>query len=338
MRYAALRGNGLARNTIFDLRHPSNRDDCLVPYDLLRRKFRAADIQIDTADIAAEHAITLEIHQNLQNGGGAENKYLLMHETDLVWPANGDASHWPKYRKIFTWNDDLVDGKLFIKLNNPNPIAIGGVGDFMSRDRFCCLIAGNKALPVRDERDLYPERVKAIRWFEANAPDDFDLYGTDWNLPEPHGGIAGRLEQRFWKGLDRLVTLRPFPSYRGTVGHKREVLARTRFSICYENVRDVRGYITEKIFDCFFSGCVPVYWGAPDIAECVPADCFVDRRRFRDTAEVYAFLREMSEETFTGYQRAIAAFLGSAAAYPFSSECFAETIVSTIMDDLGRRS
>jgi len=122
------------------------------------------------------------------------------------------------------------------------------------------------------------------------------------------------------------------------VAQKRDVLTRTRFAICYENVRDLPGYITEKIFDCFFSGCVPVYWGAGNITDHIPADCFVDRRQFRDTEEVYNFLKAMTEQEFIGYQQRIAAFLQSDAAYPFGSEFFAETIVTTIVQDLGSQA
>ena len=46
--------------------------------------------------------------------------------------------------------------------------------------------------------------------------------------------------------------------------------------------------MTEKLFDCFFSGTVPVYWGAPDVFDWVPADCFIDMRQFTDFAQLRA--------------------------------------------------
>jgi hypothetical protein len=42
------------------------------------------------------------------------------------------------------------------------------------------------------------------------------------------------------------------------VDSKKNTLEKYKFSICYENARDIPGYITEKIFDCFFAGCVPI--------------------------------------------------------------------------------
>lgn len=338
MKFAVLRGNGLTKNIIFDTASPANRDDCFAPYALLRDKFVVSGIQLDTADESQEEALVFELHQDVQHGTKEVIRYLLMLETEFVKIENGDAAEWSQYKKIFTWNDDLVDGDRFIKINFPNPIHIHPVDGFSPRDRFCCLISGNRTLDVQDDRILYPERVRAIRWFEAHAPHDFDLYGVDWDMPVVHGGLAGKLERRFWRMLGRFMTLQPFPSYRGRVAQKRDVLTRTRFAICYENVRDLPGYITEKIFDCFFSGCVPVYWGAGNITDHIPADCFVDRRQFRDTEEVYSFLKAMTEQEFIGYQQRIAAFLQSDAAYPFGSEFFAETIVTTIVQDLGSQA
>ena len=43
-----------------------------------------------------------------------------------------------------------------------------------------------------------------------------------------------------------------------------------RFYICYENTEGVEDYITEKIFDCFAAGFVPIYWGASNIEKYIP--------------------------------------------------------------------
>ena len=338
MKFAVLRGNSLINNTIFDRNSPANRDDCFAPYALLKQLLNNWGIQIDTVDEAKKHNLAFEIHQDVQHATKAAINYLLMFETEFVKIENGDEAQWLKYRKVFTWDDDRVDGDRFIKINFPNPIYVYPVDGFLSRDRFCCLISGNRTLVLRDERILYPERVNAIRWFEQNAPQDFDLYGVGWDIPVVGSGLFGKLERRVWRALGRFVALRPFPSYRGKVANKRDVLIRTRFAICYENVRDLPGYITEKIFDCFFSGCVPVYWGASNITTHIPADCFIDRRQFRDMQDVYNCLKGISEDEFKGYQQRIAAFLQSDAVYPFSSEFFAETIVNTIVQDIGSQA
>jgi hypothetical protein len=43
----------------------------------------------------------------------------------------------------------------------------------------------------------------------------------------------------------------------------------------------------------------------------------------------------MTEAEFVGYQQRISDFLSSEAAHPFEAHFFAETIVKTIVEDLG---
>ncbi|KIF82727.1 glycosyltransferase family 10 domain-containing protein [Noviherbaspirillum autotrophicum] len=335
MKHAFLRAGGLTKNLIFDLSNPNNRDNCFEPYVKLKEALATINYMIDTADTVCDQPVAFEIHQDVQLLSASPINYLLMFETHCIKPENYDPNNWNRYRKIFTWNDSLIDGVKFIKLDFPNPIMLPDVDGFAKRDNLCCMIAGNKAVNLWDERELYSERVRVIRWFEKNAPSDFRLYGTEWNMPAAAPGVIGRLSKKAWRYISRFVGLTPFPSYCGKVEHKREVLLRTRFAICYENVRDLPGYITEKIFDCFFSGCVPVYWGANNITDYIPKNCFIDRREFSDTAAVYEYINSMSEDTFRCYQQSIANFLNSSAAYRFSSQAFAETVVKTIEQDLG---
>lgn len=335
MKFCVLRGNGLTQNVVFDRYSPANRDDCFAPYVLLKERLGALGYALNTADLATAGGTQFELHQDVQTETQSPFNYLLMLETEFVRPDNGNSANWAKYRKIFTWNDLLVDGERFIKVNPPNPIRVHAADGFAVRDRFCCLISSNKTLPVSDPRDLYPERVKTIRWFEQHAPKQFDLYGNDWDQPVAARGLLGKVQRRFWRKVGPLIKMRPFPSYRGRVAQKTGVLARTRFSICYENISDVPGYITEKIFDSFFAGCVPVYWGANNILDYMPADCFVDRRQFDDHGALFAFLNGMTEEVFVGYQERIAHYLASDAAFQFGAEFFADTIASTIVHDIG---
>ncbi|KAB7887432.1 hypothetical protein GBG19_10625 [Poseidonibacter ostreae] len=68
--------------------------------------------------------------------------------------------------------------------------------------------------------------------------------------------------------------------------------------MCYENARDIPGYITEKIFDSFFAGCVPVYLGADNITEHIPKECFIDKREFDTYEKLYKYLKNMSDEEY----------------------------------------
>lgn len=104
-----------------------------------------------------------------------------------------------------------------------------------------------------------------------------------------------------------------------------------RFAICYENARSLPGYITEKIFDCFFSGCVPVYWGPDNIHEYIPNDCYVDRRDFSSNKEMYDFLKNISWEQYLSYQEAIQRYVMTDGKQTnFNAEVFVKNIIEEL--------
>lgn len=241
MKVCTLVGHGLVADNIFSCESSGNRDGCYEPYFLLAEMLHGNGYDIHTQDRLSS-VPAFVIHMNVQVPGTDIPFYLLLLEPPHIYPDNCLVP--TGYRKVFTWDDTRIGDVRFIKLNLPNPLTTPEVDGFARRDRFCCIIAGNKAAAVRDPRELYSERVRAIRWFEQYAPQDFDLYGTGWDIPPVQPGLVGKFESRFWRHTLRFLRPQPFRSYRGKVDSKRDVLRRTRFSVCYENVRDLQSYIT----------------------------------------------------------------------------------------------
>jgi hypothetical protein len=99
--------------------------------------------------------------------------------------------------------------------------------------------------------------------------------------------------------------------------------------LCFENSR-FAGYVSEKIFDCFFTRTIPIYFGAPDIDRYVPREAFIDLRNFRDYRELEVFLDNLREDTIRDYLDAAGAYLRSPAYAPFSAECFAQQLVAML--------
>lgn len=325
---------GALRDEIFNLDSSLNRDNGFKSWVLLRDSFLANNYSLHTADMNNGSNVAFELHIDAQEVVKGVPSYLLMLEPPQVWPENDVNACLPSYRIIFTWSDLVAGADNIVKVNFPNLLRPNVVDGFKDRNRFCCMIAGNKTLDSRDERILYAERVRAIRWFELNAPHDFDLYGVDWDMPALPAASYGKVLRYLWRriSLDRVFT--PFPSYRGRVAHKKEILNKTRFSICYENVRDIPGYITEKIFDSFFSGCVPIYLGASNVSNYIPSNCFINRKDFASYDELYKYLKSITEVEFSDYQIRILNYLQSDEAYEFSAEAMARVITKKIIEDL----
>ena len=209
-----------------------------------------------------------------------------------------------------------------------------------SHRRFLAMINSNKALPrgrelarwldrprelsVRREiaglryrpiaRDRYRARLRAIAAFAEH--DDFDLYGEGWQNRHP------AVEPALHAAAQR--------AYRGTVEDKLKLLAGYRFALVYENTR-FSGYISEKLFDCFFARCIPIYSGAPDIAQYVPPATFIDVRQFPSFPELERFLRNITEEDAKRYVDAAHTFLISPAFESWCAERFARDVVDALV-------
>jgi hypothetical protein len=98
-----------------------------------------------------------------------------------------------------------------------------------------------------------------------------------------------------------------------------------RFCLAYENSVEP-DYISEKLFDCFYAGCVPIYYGAPNITDYIPASTFIDKRNF-SYEELYRYLSAMPEKEYNGYLAAAEAYLQSPALRPFTPEGYTEIFV-----------
>ena len=324
-------------NRLFDPSSPRNSDGLFTPVIALRERLLQLGIEINTPDLNTGNAISLELHlDGRQLTDNNIPKYLISAENPLINKLNADIEYLKGFKRVFSWNDAALSLPGSVKILLPNIISLPNTSSYSERQIFSCLISSNKVAPWVGPNDLYAERIKVIRWYEENAPSLFRLYGRGWNKPSP----AHSRRAKFLRRIDRLRTqlfgYTPFPSWQGEVRLKSDILSNARFSYCYENVRDLPNYITEKIFDSFFSGCVPIYWGANNVHEYIPADCFIDRRQFADTAEVNRYLMSVTPEQHAQFQRNISAFLQSDQAYQFGVDCFVSTVANAIAGDFQR--
>lgn len=257
--------------------------------------------------------------------------YLFMLESPAIRPDNWNRDNHAPFKKIFTWNPTLVDEKKYFRLYLPNKLPQSTPHARSGAQKLCCTIASHKYGTHPNE--IYTERVKAIRWFEENHPDEFDLYGIGWDrfflkqVP-----MANHVLSLLYRKFPKLPHWKKFPSHRGSVKSKRAILKQYKFSLCYEN-SIFPGYLTEKIFDALFAGCVPVYLGDPEVGKSIPPDAFVNKKNFQTYEKLYDFLNNMTPAEYENYRAAIQKFVFGPAIYPFSAQAFADLIVKEIVND-----
>jgi len=235
---------------------------------------------------------------------------LLMLEPTVVLPGEFDEGVWQHFDYIIGLFDAFVGRyKNYRKIRFPHfdlaakppterPDMREALYPLQGRKNAVCMISGNKSSHVSGE--LYSKRLELARWFSQHSRIPFDVYGRP----------AFKL-----------------PNYRGEIppGEKLEVLKQYRYSLCFENTNDPvlsAGYVTEKILDCLETRTVPIYLGASNIGDYIPAGCFIDYRAFEGPADLERYLLTLTEADYRGFVAAIDDWVAKGNLRGFSSQSF----------------
>lgn len=261
----------------------------------------------------------------LKRPKGKKN-YLIVREPPVILPKNHDINILNYFDKAFTWNDDLVNGKNIIKFQN-------GSYDFekvklknKNDQKGYCLICSNKQSNKKNEN--YTLRFNIIDFFE-NQELLFHLYG--------YGFEKRSYKSRYIEFLfNRLYFPRPknnFKNYKGTIENKREIASRYKFQFAIENSRNIKGYISEKIFDSFFSNNIPLYSGASNISHYIPNETFININEFNDIESLISYTENLSDSDITKIKKAQIDFFNSESIKNFDTFFNSEKITKHIMQD-----
>lgn len=293
-------------NSMFDVQKNKAFD---VPiFVKLKNYLEQRYIYINTYDVSPKKIIYRNIHIDMPYPqisnflpwkhiiSNKEKNILIATEPPLVNPFNYMKIFHRFFLKIYTWNDKLVDNKKYFKIRLPKySIGMNTKPKKFKDKKFLILINANK-LPFYPfkllssfGRELYSERVKAIEFFEEKISDKFFLYGRGWNKPKKYNL------------KETLLGFKRYSTYKGEIDNKIELLSNFKYCICFENITNIEGFITEKIFDCFKAKCVPIYWGATNIESYIPKGCFIDFREFNDYKKLLSYLESIDEIKYNTY-------------------------------------
>jgi hypothetical protein len=289
--------NEYLNNTFFDIK--MSRDNCLQPFSRLKTKLEKSKFIVNTFDVNQKYekidvVIIHRIDVNFKNiliivkkNPGVRIIYTNTEERTICPFHTREILKSRLFDVVLTWDDQMIDGKYFLKYNYPNAkLKVTKIIPFKEK-LFITMINGYKFSNHNKVGELYTNRIEALNYF---SDKDCDLYGTGWN-----------------KCMDRKI----LDIYKGEVKSKNATLKNYKFSICFENTSNEYGAIMEKIFDCFAAGCVPIYLGAPNIDVYIPKKCFIDFRDFDTYDELYHFLKKISESEYDQYIESIKEFMAS---------------------------
>ena len=160
------------------------------------------------------------------------------------------------------------------------------------------VINGNHR-PAQRNGELYSKRIEAMVALMKHGA--VDLYGRGWE----RWWSRASMWLPYWLNRSKLMSI-----YKGSCSSKYEVLSQYRFCLCFENMA-IQGYVTEKIFDCFYAGVIPLYLGATDIESLIPDGAYIDCRKFDSFDQLWTFLKGLSEQEIYAIKHAGRAFLES---------------------------
>ena len=208
------------KNKIFDKSDPTR-----VKYYKLKEIFLQNGFEFNTCDYyqgsKVDVSISMDIPDQLAENYTAEKyNYAILIESPLVKLNNLNISLHDKYKKIYTWSNDLVNNN-----DSDKYLKIYYAFDFKRKyevstrkEKLCSMVVSYKN--SSEKKELYSKRKEVIRWFEKNHPNEFDLYGRGW-----HRLFVCNCMNRFqWiKILNEYFGC--FPSYRGAINNKFEILS-----------------------------------------------------------------------------------------------------------------
>jgi hypothetical protein len=84
----------------------------------------------------------------------------------------------------------------------------------------------------------------------------------------------------------------------GKIEHNKQY----KFAIAFEN-KQYPGYVTEKICDAYKSGCIPIYWGTPDVVQDFNPSTFINANDFSDFDALIDHIRRVDcdDELYASY-------------------------------------
>ena len=315
--------SGLANDILFDKDNEStNSDDLITPYYYIKQEYEKRGVSINTLDqyntLASLDCVLffkLDYNELIRCiKSKVKRLYYFAWEPEVVDNHHSKknlAKLEPFFNVIFTWNDDIVDGNKYLKINYPyhftNVIECPTRENFEKRN-LLVNISGNKISFQHNE--LYSVRRKVISFYNKYSCTYFSLYGRGW--------------------------LKNLRVYKGVCISKKKVYTQFKFALCLENMCNVNGYVTEKIFDCFTAGIVPVYWGASNIEKYIPKQCFISYTDFSSIDDLNHFLINMSYEEYCNYICHIKEYLQSSAKSVFEYKYFMRQLDSALISNIER--
>ena len=225
----------------FDVVHNIEEADLFICIDFLEESYKKA----------------------LENDFVPQKSLLICFEPLVVWPKNELMSKESYFSLVLRIGRSKMEHLNAYRWPQQWEAARFKVLNSHQRINRVVLINGNKLSLIKGEH-------YSLRRSCASKIEKIDLYGTSWDLSFLtklkclFGAlkicVGGRILPHI-SGLSGFFA--GYPQWKGAPRDKLETMQRYRISLVIENSCE---FLTEKLFDSLFAGCIPIYVG-PDIGD-----------------------------------------------------------------------
>lgn len=310
------------------------------------------DFDSSEAMISLNHPM-FSFAKKLKKKGKKYPKFLVRIEPDSVFPAQFTKRVTSKYVKTFTlgyFSNDIENLKpyptayrinrnplipslqdpsisTFVKLNQKN--GLFEKDNWLARSGNLVFIASNKTSPSGNRN--YFMRRKLVK---ENLFGEIDVYGIGWTGKRSNLFLtvfkqilfslrSGYIPKLYWMLIG---VFSYFPKTNGFVDDKHELLQGYKFNVIIENSSIIH---TEKIFDAFVNGTIPIYFGPELGGFGIPNNAYI---RFDGSIRgLYESLEGLEPSDFERMRNESTRFIRSA---EFQKQFSAESVYSRIASSI----
>ena len=115
--------------------------------------------------------------------------------------------------------------------------------------------------------------------------------------------------------------------------YKRRLVSTYKFQFAIENSKNIYGYISEKIIDCFLSGNIPLYSGCKNISEFIPSQAYINLDDFDNFSQAYSYIINMTDDEEKTIKKAGIDFLTGPNKIIFDAKYNSKIVVNNIIND-----
>jgi hypothetical protein len=324
-----------------------------IKFITLRDEFRnlginlIADDSIDNhpnidALIVHDHPTDINLLTSIANFRGP--KYLTTEEAPFILPNSFSLDRSKEYRLVFTnyLNGDNFPVNFIFTI--PNHIDIADVESVRKNDLEISkknkkVFVGTNKKPTEKEHinSNYSLRDSLLDWYSINEPNDFHLYGKNWDrvFLRSNNSLSKLFNYSKFDIIFRRLDKRFKSIYQGTLASKYQILSKYKFQFCLENCIGFEGYMTEKIFDALICRNLPVYHPstASSLDGILPNDIYINMYDFKSFGDLNQYLNSMSLNEYTDYILRIDHFIDDLPSI-FEKNYWAKTVALNIVNDL----